>query len=107
MQDKFINDKTFTDQIEKRQQINLRRDKIEVALRELVWNSYSFKYGKKTKEKIIEVSIKSTKDESWENFDLVNNSRKVGSHSKSLSEEDELMYKYALSYFETALEDFL
>ncbi len=150
LRDKHINDRTITDQTEKRQQINLRRDKIEVVLREIIWNAYSIKYGKKTKEKIVEIACKTTKDESiekriksaigkkcmdelffnqlkdlmeanWKDFavlfpdkqrfamcfDMINRSRQKGTHAKPLDDENESIYRYALSYFEDALSDFM
>lgn len=150
LQDKHINDRTLTDQTEKRQQINLRREKIELVLRDIIWNSYYSKFGKRTQSRIIEVAVKNTKDDSltkrvagvtgkrcmeelffnqlkelmfenWKDFevifsdrskfqlyfDVINESRKKGAHSKTITEEEEAMFKFALSFFEDCLSDYL
>lgn len=149
LQDKHINDRTLTDQTEKRQQINLRREKIELILRDIIWNAYYSKYGKKTQSKIVETAVKSTKDdsltariegvngkrcmeelffnqlknlmlESWKDFavifpdkhkfeiffDVINDSRRKGAHAKTITEEEEGMFKLALSFFEECLSDY-
>lgn len=150
LQNKHINDRTITDQTEKRQQLNLRREKIELALREIIWTTYYGKFGKKTQEKLVEIASKATNDNAliqrvsgttgkhcleefffnqlkelilnhWKDFtiyfpdkkqfelyfDVVNNSRKRGTHAKTVTEEKEAMYKYALAYFEDCLSDYL
>lgn len=59
---KFIYDSTLDAQRDKRARINLRRDDIESKLRDLIKFALQSKYGKKAKEKLMEMAEKTTKD---------------------------------------------
>ncbi len=108
------------------------------------------KYGKKAREKLIEIVDKTTPDKTqktkminasslslaieelylsqlknimnkdWKSYanifpdkgkyeaymELLNRSRSVGAHTKTVSTEDELMYNIAFEFFENALSDY-
>ena len=149
LQEKFINDKTLDSQTEKRARINLRRDRIEEKLRNLIWLTTLQKFGKKKAySRIIEIVAGTSADKGQEirlkntqgkdvmielyldqlaqiiekdykdyqgiftdrkefqtRFSILNESRKVGAHSRPVSDEDEALYNYAFKYFEECLED--
>lgn len=66
LQKKYINEKTLDSQFEIRERINRRRDYLEAKLRELIWSIYFAKYGKKAKERIIEILKKNSLKEDQE-----------------------------------------
>ena len=63
---KFKYDKILIDDASKRLRVSERRNAIEVKLREIIGHQISLKYGKKAKEKLIELLRGSTKDETQE-----------------------------------------
>lgn len=50
--DKYVYDKTLDSQVDKRLQLNLRREKLEVKLRNVIFYNLQTKYGKKSTEKM-------------------------------------------------------
>lgn len=66
LKDKYLNDKTLNTQADKRTRLNIRRDKIETILRDIVLHNLIAKYGNKAKEKLIEGVKGSTTDKSQE-----------------------------------------
>ncbi len=147
---KYKYESTLNDQVEKRTRINIRRDDIEIKLRNLVKFSLNAKYGKKAKEKLIEITEKTTTDNTqkaklinapslsaameelylsqlkeimkkdWKSYeklfpdkskfeaymDLLLRSRKVAAHTKTVKDEEEVMYSMAFEFFEDVLDEF-
>lgn len=60
--DKYLYDSELKDQVDKRNRINLRRDRIETKVRTVIWSSINLKYGRKTRDRIIGIIEKSTND---------------------------------------------
>lgn len=148
IKDKFMYDKSLNSQKDKRSRLNMRRDKLETKLREIVFYNLQAKYGKKAKDKLIsyikgektvaqcekmsKVKLKDAMEElyflqlkqimvkDWKDyqnifhdrvkfeqfFDLANQSRGAGDHSRTLTEEDEAIYKVAFKFFEDHLDEY-
>lgn len=82
-----------------------------------ILNAPSFK---KAIEELYFSQIKVIMDKDWKTYqaifpdkskfeaymDIMNRSRSVGAHAKSVSEEDEILYRMAFEYFENALEEY-
>lgn len=75
---------------------------------------------RKAVEELYLSQIKSVMEKNWKHFEMLfpdkgkfeaymeilNRSRRVGAHAKSVSQEDEIMYNIAFEYFEKALEEY-
>lgn len=66
IRDKYRYDKTLTTWDDKRTRISIRRNDIEIKLRNLVGMQMQMKYGKKAKEQLITIIKKTTNDASQE-----------------------------------------
>lgn len=55
LRDKYIYDMTLDSQSDKRLRLNIRREKLEALLRDIIFHNSQIKYGKKATEKLCEI----------------------------------------------------
>lgn len=67
IRNKYIYESNLDEQRDKRARINIRRDDVEIKLRELIKYALQSKYGKKAKENLIVMAEKTTTDKTQKN----------------------------------------